>query len=85
MEENTYIGITLIRGFYVNDTYKHITYNINIENGAHGTKNLLLKTQVNGRFSEVNLIIQYIIVQDQDGQNINIVKGLFLIYLQTKI
>ena len=22
MEENTYVGITLIRGFYVNDTYR---------------------------------------------------------------
>ena len=34
---------------------------------------LLLKIQVNENFlhSEVNLIIQYIILQDQDGQNNN--------------
>jgi hypothetical protein len=24
MEENTYVGITLIRGFYVNDTYRQV-------------------------------------------------------------
>ena len=23
-EENTYVGITLIRGFYVNDTYRQV-------------------------------------------------------------
>ena len=34
------------------------------------SKKLLLKTQVSEKFfhSEVNLLIQYIIVQDQDGQ-----------------
>ena len=34
----------------------------------------MLKTQLSEKFlhGEVNLIIQYIIVQDQDGQNINI-------------
>ena len=40
-----------------------------IENGEHGIEKLPLKTQVSKKFlhSEVNLIIQYIIVQDQDG------------------
>jgi hypothetical protein len=42
-----------------------------MENDAHGIEKLLLKTQVIEKFlhSEVNLIIQYIIAQDQDGQN----------------
>ena len=46
------------------------------ENDAHGIKKLLLKTQISEKFlhSEVNLIIQYIIVQDQDGQNNNNLK-----------
>jgi len=46
-----------------------------IENYAQGIEKLLLKTQVSEKFlhSEVNLIIQYIIIQDQDGQN-NILK-----------
>ena len=37
----------------------------------------VLKTQVSGKFlhTEVNLIIQHIIVQDQDGQNIKDFKG----------
>ena len=45
-----------------------------IENDAHGNEKLLLKTQVTEKFlhSEVNLIIQHIIVQDQDGQNNNL-------------
>ena len=44
-----------------------------IENDAHDIEKLLLKTQVSEKFllSEVNLIIKYIIVQDQDGQNNN--------------
>ena len=44
-----------------------------VENDAHGIEKLLLKSQVSEKFlhSEVNLIIQYIIVQDLDGQNIN--------------
>ena len=42
-----------------------------IENDAHGIEKLLLKTQVSEHFlhSEVNLIIQHIIVQDQVGQD----------------
>ena len=43
-----------------------------IENDAHGIKKLLLKTQSKlNKFlhSELNLLIQHIIVQDQDGQN----------------
>ena len=45
-----------------------------IENDAHDIEKHLLKTQVSEKFlhSEVNLIIQYIIVHDQDGQNNNI-------------
>jgi hypothetical protein len=41
-----------------------------IQNDAQWTKKLLLKTQVSEKFffSEVNLIIQYIIVQHQDGK-----------------
>ena len=40
-------------------------------NNAHSIEKLLLKNQVIEKFlhSEVNLIIQYIIVQDKDGQN----------------
>ena len=43
-----------------------------IESDADGIEKLLLKTQVSEKFlrSEVNLLIQHIIVQDQDGQNI---------------
>ena len=46
-----------------------------IENDAHGIEKLLLKTQVSEKFlhSELNLIIQYIIVQDQDGQIVTFV------------
>ena len=34
----------------------------------------MLKTQVSGKFllSEVNILIQHILVKDQDGQNNNI-------------
>ena len=45
-----------------------------IENGAHGIEKLLLKTQVSlisFLHSEVNKLIQHIIVQVQDGQNNN--------------
>ena len=45
-----------------------------IENDAHGIEKLLLKTQVSLTsllHSEVNKLIQHIIVQDQDGQNNN--------------
>ena len=46
------------------------------ENYAHGIETILLNTQVHVSetflHSKVNLIIQYIIVQVQDGQNINI-------------
>ena len=42
----------------------------------HDIEKLLLKNQVSEKFlhSEVNLLIQHIIVQDQDGQN-NMVYG----------
>ena len=43
-----------------------------IENDVHGIEKLLLKTSSKlNKFlhSEVNLLIQHIIVQDQDGQN----------------
>ena len=46
-----------------------------IENDVHGIEKLLLKTQVSLTsflHSEVNQII-HIIVQDQDGQNSNII------------
>ena len=45
-----------------------------IENDAHDIEKLLLKTQISEKLlhSEVNLIIQYIIAQDQDGENNNI-------------
>ena len=41
------------------------------ESDVHGIKKLLLKTQVSKKFlhSEVNLLIQNLTVQDQDGQN----------------
>ena len=41
--------------------------------GSNGIEKLLLTTQVSEKFlhSEVNLIIQYIIVQDEYGQNNN--------------
>ena len=41
-----------------------------IENDAHDIEKLLLKAQISEKFlhSEVNLLIQYIIVKDQDGQ-----------------
>ena len=44
-----------------------------IENDAHGIEKLLLRTQVSEKFfhSEVIIIIQHIIVEDQDGQNNN--------------
>ena len=44
------------------------------ENDALGIENLLLKTQVSLTSffkSEVNKLIQHIILQDQDGQNNN--------------
>ena len=46
---------------------------LSIENYAHGIEKLLLKTQVSEQVlhSEVNLLIQHIIVQDQDGKNNN--------------
>ena len=52
-----------------------------IENDAHGFEKLLLRTQASEKFlhSEVNLIIQYIIVQDQDGQNNNIYNALHMV------
>ena len=45
-----------------------------IENDAHCNEKLLLKTQVSEKFlhSEVDLIIQYVIVQYRDRQNNNI-------------
>ena len=45
-----------------------------IENDTHGIEKLLLKTQVSSNkflHSEVNLLIQHIIVQDQHGQKNN--------------
>ena len=44
------------------------------ENYAHGIEKLLLKTQVSEKFlhSEVNLITQYILVQDQDGKTLKL-------------
>jgi hypothetical protein len=47
-----------------------------INYGAYGIEKFLLKTQVSGDFakwSEPNNKIQYIIVPDQDGQNIKII------------
>ena len=51
-----------------------------IENDADGIEKLLLKTQVSETFlhSEVNLLIQHIIVQDQDGQNNNSIFHIFI-------
>ena len=48
---------------------------LSIENDSHVIKKLLLKTQASEKFlhSEMNLTIQHIIVQDQDGQNIFII------------
>ena len=43
-----------------------------IENDGHGIEKLLLKNSTKSNkflHSEVNLLIQHIIVQDQDGQN----------------
>ena len=57
-----------------------------IENDAHGIKKLLLNTKKNSSklnkflYNEVNLLIQYITVQDQDGQNNKIYK--FIIHYQ---
>ena len=50
-----------------------------IENEAHDIEKLLPKTQVSEKFwhSEMNLKIQYITVQDQDGQNNNLTRYLF--------
>ena len=44
------------------------------ENDAPSIEKLLLKTQVSEKFlhSEVNLLLQYIIVQGQGGQNNNL-------------
>ena len=45
-----------------------------IENDAHGIEKLLAKSSSKLKkllHSEVNLLIQHIIVQDQDGQNDN--------------
>ena len=51
-----------------------------IINDAHGIEKLLLKTQKSNKFlhSEVNLLIQHIIVQDLDKQQ------LYLLYLPQK-
>ena len=47
-----------------------------IENDAHGIEKLMLKTQNSSKLnkflhSEVNLLIQHIVVQDQEGENNN--------------
>ena len=79
-------NIVLFEGFFLISPYLYPLLNLvcedhyfvvppgppSIENDAHVIKKLLLRTRVSEKFlhSEGNLIIQYILVQDQDGQNI---------------
>ena len=59
-----------------------------IENDTHGIEKLLLKTQVSltcSLHSEVNKLIQHIIVQDQDGQNNKISKHFIYLIFSGKI